>query len=275
MATSAEIWQTNMKFRGSRELAWKPKIYSVLLSMIRDACNYPSPESAIQHLDISLSFSKIDLSLTLTELYQDAGRVMGGRAYQQVKKDVAKLLKKKRLIPIGYNEELVNEIIQYFKDHLLDKAVLPITDTMREWILKKLIEGQQKSLSITEIVNDLVKQDFPRNRAFVITRTEVLRAANFGSQQGAKKAGYQLQKFWISAKDFRTRRIPRDQYSHLVMNGVTLNIDEAYHVPARSGGYELLMFPGDPNGSAADVIQCRCTEGYKPVLDANGLPVAV
>jgi len=275
LATSADIWQTNMKFRGSREIYWKPKIYAGLIGMIKAAGNYPSVESAIQHLDISLSLSKIELANTITALYQDAGRVMGGRAYQQVKKDIAALQKKKALMPMGFSEDLVNEIIAYFQDHLLDKAVLPITETMKAWILQRFIEGQRNGLSITEIVNDMTKQDFPRNRAFVITRTEVLRAANFGSQQGAKKAGYKLQKFWISGRDFRTRRIPRDAFSHLDMQGVTLDINEPYQVPAKTGGFELLMFPGDPNGSAGDVIQCRCTEGYKPVIGANGLPEAV
>jgi hypothetical protein len=34
--------------------------------------------------------------------------------------------------------------------------------------------------------------------------------------------------------------------------------------------YELLMFPGDPAGSAANVIQCRCAVSLRPKRDVNG-----
>ena len=256
-----------MKFRASREIYWKPKIYANLLQMIRDATNYPTAELIKFHIDVSIN--KIPISGTITEIYKDAGRVMGGRAYQQAKKAATQ----KALMPIGYNEALVNDIIRYFQEFLLDKAVLPITETMKSWILKYVIDQQLTGKSIPEIVDEMLKHDFPKNRAFVITRTEVLRAANYGAVQGARRTGYKMKKEWISAVDFRTRRLPRDEFSHIAMNGMQVDMDEPFKVPRRTGGYEDMMQPGDPNGSAADVIQCRCTTGFIVEKDSRGLPV--
>lgn len=266
-----KIWQENQKFRISREIFWKPKIYAVLQGVIRDATNYPSAELIRNHLNISIN--KIPLNNLIQDIYIDAGRVMGGRAYQQVKKQAAGM--EKALMPIGYNEQLVNDIILYFQNYLLDKVVLPITETMKLWILKYVIDQQLTGKSIPMIVDEMVKHDFPKNRAFVIVRTEVLRAANYGAVQGAKRTGFQAKKVWISAIDNRTRRIPRDAFNHIAMNGITVNMDEPFQVPRRSGGIETLLQPGDPNGSAADVIQCRCTVGFEVQRGKDGRPLKI
>ena len=250
------IWLDNMNFRASREKYWKPKVYKNLLQMIRDATAFSSVQAAITNINSSIDSRPI--AATIQAIYVDAGKVMGGRSYQSVKQSV-----QKALMPIGYNEDLVREIIAYFNANLLNKVVLPITDTMKDWILQKLIDGQQDGKSITQMVNEMLVHDFPRNRAFVITRTEVLRAANYGAMKGAEKTGYKMRKTWIAADDFRTRRLPRDAFSHRAMNGVTVAMSDPFQVPRKIGGYEELQQPGDPSGSAGDVIQCRCTVGFE------------
>lgn len=183
------------------------------------------------------------------------------------------IVEEKRLMPIGYNEELVNEIISYFRLHLLNEAVMPITDTMKDWIMQKLIEAQYEGRSIQQVADELIKHDFPANRSIVIARTETMKAANFGAVQGAKKSGFQMEKEWISARDIRTRRIPRDEFSHVAMHGKTVPMDQPFLVPNRNGSHDSLMQPLDPKGDAGDVIQCRCTVGFNVVRDARGLPV--
>lgn len=275
--------------------------------MIRAATDEPTLQQAISRLDFNVQIEP--LANLIRSIYVDAGRVMGAKAYQQLKQNAEKLIgqsmmqfKKKypsdvavkyseidewltcieesldeykRLMPIGYNEELIQEIIQYFQIHLLDKAVLPISDTMKEWILDRFIDGQQQGKSLSQIKDELIKHDFPKNRAIVITRTEVLRASNHGAVAGAKKAGYKTNKMWISAKDFRTRRIPRDEYSHVAMDGITVPLEEPFHVPRRDGGYDFLMQPGDPAGDPANTIMCRCSVGFSVVRGTNGLPIRV
>lgn len=259
-------YKTFDTFRRSRVKYFTPKIYKELIKLIRQAINEPTLQLAISRLDLNLNSQ--DLATLIQSMYVDAGRIMGGKAYQLVKKQAVK-----SMMPIGYNEELINEIIAYFQSHLLSEAVLPITQTMKEWIFAKMVEGQQKGMSITQVADEIIKHDFPKNRAILIARTEIIKSANYGARQGAKKAGYACDKQWISASDNRTRRTPRDQFSHLAMNGITIDIDEAFHVPNRNGGYDLLMQPGDPTGQAADLIQCRCCLGFVVKRDANGIPI--
>jgi hypothetical protein len=249
IAQQRSIWDFNNQFRISREKYWKPKVYAELQRMIRVALDKPSVTIALAELDFSLPID--GMAKLIQNIYIDAGRIQGAYTYQQVRREAAKAL-----MPIGYNEDLVNEIIAYYNQYLLAKVVLPISDTMKDWIREQVIKRELEGKSITQIVDELVKHDFPLNRAFVITRTEVMRAANHGAMQGAKKAGYDVTKVWISAVDNRTRRIPRDQFSHLQMNGIEVGYDEAFQVPRKTGGYEQMMQPGDINGSAADVIQC-------------------
>jgi hypothetical protein len=42
-------------------------------------------------------------------------------------------------------------------------------------------------------------------------------------------------------------------------------LNESFDVGLRAGGTEKLMYPGDPEGSAENVINCRCVIGYKRV----------
>jgi len=253
------------KFRNSREKAWAPKIYKALLNIIKNATNESSVEAAIKNIDSNIKLDEI--AAIIKSMYIDAGKVMGGKAYQLVRKNAVKAM-----MPIGYNEELINQIIAYLQLHNV-QMVFNITDTLKQWITKQLIEGQQQAKSITQIADEISKADFPKKRALVIARTETIKAANYGAVQGAKKAGYKTNKIWIAAKDNRTRRIPRDAFSHLAMDGITVDIDEPFKVPRREGGYDDLMQPGDPSGEPGDIIQCRCTVGFKILRDENGLPI--
>lgn len=258
-AQQREIWLFNIKFRENRERYWTPKIYKELIAMIKEAMNKPSIEIAIQQVDISVRGEGI--AKVIEKIYIDAGKVMGGHTYQYIKRG----FKQKQLMPMGQNEQMIADIIAYLNEYILDKAVLPITDTMREWIKRKAIEGQQKGWSLQMVADELIRHDFPKNRAYVITRTEVLRAANYGAVAGAKQTGLELRKEWISGISERTRRIPRDEFDHIRMNGVVVGFNEPFRVPRRDGTFEELNQPGDPVGSAANVIQCRCTVGFIPV----------
>ena len=77
--------------------------------------------------------------------------------------------------------------------------------------------------------------------------------------QSSAVSGYEMEKRWISALDKRTR----DPHSNV--NGKKADQDDAFVV-----GGEKLMYPGDPNGAAGNVINCRCTVAVIPKRDKNG-----
>lgn len=92
-----------------------------------------------------------------------------------------------------------------------------------------------------------------RNRAMTVARTETIGAVNAGVFRGAQLEAEQRGdvapfKQWISTEDTRTRPTHRaaDQQRTLLSE------------PFRVGGAPL-MFPGDPRGPAAEVINCRCS----------------
>lgn len=85
-----------------------------------------------------------------------------------------------------------------------------------------------------------------------IARTEghrIQQTSSRDAQYAAKKKGCDVVKQWDSTLDGRTRD------SHARVDGEIRELDEEF-----SNG---LMFPGDPSGSAAEVINCRCTSNTR------------
>ena len=85
------------------------------------------------------------------------------------------------------------------------------------------------------------------NNAVRIARTEGHRIQNQGAMNAchsAKEKGADVVKQWDSTLDAKTRD------SHVMVDGEIRELDEPF-----SNG---LMFPGDPDGGAAEVCNCRC-----------------
>ena len=85
-----------------------------------------------------------------------------------------------------------------------------------------------------------------------IARTEghrIQQTSTRDAQYAAKKKGCDVVKQWDASLDGRTRD------SHARVDGEIRELDEKF-----SNG---LMFPGDPSGSAAEVINCRCTSNTR------------
>ena len=93
-----------------------------------------------------------------------------------------------------------------------------------------------------------------------LVRTEATAAANFAQTQAAQTIfpPEQMQKEWIASFDDRTRS------THSAANGQIVNANDFFIV----GGNQM-MFPGDPSGGAAEVINCRCSVAYFPKQDAQ------
>ena len=135
-----------------------------------------------------------------------------------------------------------------------------------------ILLGKQQNLLMPEIAKNIRKfyDDRSSFKAMRIARTEVSAAAGFGQREAAMQSGVAKGKKWMSSRDDRVRD------RHFAMDGEEKQMDELY-----TNG---LMYPGDPNGSAAEVIQCRCVEEYlskKPAisealpqeLPEGGLPI--
>lgn len=277
-------WLTYSNFQKSREQTWQSVIAKNLNDQIQPTIQILKDhgiQTAISQLN-SVPLSPIEK--TIKNIYIDAGTVFGGKAYQIVKRQAEPKkqmafagdnYEEKRLMPIGFNDQLVQDIVNYYNLFLLSKAVIPISETTKQFILDQLTEAQQQGLSIQDTVNSLENTDITRNRARLIARTETAKASQFGAMWGARKTNYVTDKVWISAIDMRTRRLPENEYSHLAMNGVKVGMNEPFMVPRREGGYERMDHPADPNGSAADIVNCRCSVGFSVKRDSSGRPLRI
>lgn len=113
-------------------------------------------------------------------------------------------------------------------------------------VTSSILQGK----SIPNIAKDLQTRIPDMNKASAIrtARTAVTGAQNAGrmdSYVAAEKMGIKVRKEWLATIDGRTR------HSHAMLDGKVVDKDKKFE--------NGCMFPGDPNGPAYEVYNCRCT----------------
>jgi len=103
-------------------------------------------------------------------------------------------------------------------------------------------------------------QSFYKWQALRIARTETTSASNLAAIKTGEDSDLELTKTWISVKDDRTR------LDHVVENNQTVDFNE----PFKMADGSLLMYPGDVNAKASQVINCRCTVAFTAKRDSEG-----
>lgn len=225
-------------------------------------------EAAINSLDTVQINSH--LAPPITEIYKEVGLYFANKTIFD--------LRQEQKAGFGFNAEFLRDILNYFARYLLNKAVLPISSDIKKLILKILSAGLEQGKGGEEIARELVQPELTLWRARMITRTEANKAMNYGQLLGESKSPYESNKIWIAADDDRTR------HSHSEMDNVMIDFKDKYLVPIyksmpvpgkRKGiqtqvGVDFMTGPGDQNASAGNVINCRCTIGFKLKRDENG-----
>jgi Phage Mu protein F like protein len=140
-----------------------------------------------------------------------------------------------------------------------------VTDTTIEQARKVINDGQLNGDSVDVIAKSLESQIggvIADSRARTIARTETHNAATYAMDETAGETesvtGVDITREWTTVEDDRVRGTnPKDEFSHVEADGQQRGVGEPFDV---SG--EELMRPGDPNGSAGNVINCRCVLQY-------------
>lgn len=141
----------------------------------------------------------------------------------------------------GAVERVLGAKISGVARHIRDEAGTVMTDAMSQGLgVDDAAAMLSSRLSMFSIA-----------RSAMIARTEMVGAANAASFGMARETGAAEFKVWIATEDERTRP------DHADADGQTVPINEPFDV----GGYEM-MFPGDENAPAEEVVNCRCTIGY-------------
>lgn len=169
---------------------------------------------------------------------------------------------------LGYNEEWISFVNAYLQENIFQKVVIDIDATTREALLKAVQKGIEEGMGVDEITALVVGKNIERWQAARIVRTEVTRAANVGVMAAGETFEYEQSKEWIAVMDMRTRGTePKDHANHRALDGSVIDSGDTW-VDPRNG--DILRFPGDPNASAASVINCRCTAALTAKRDSNG-----
>lgn len=197
---------------------------------------------------------------TATQVRREISKAKSGKIGNS--KTLPAALQTKRIGGFGFNERMTTDILEYFRLHLLEKAVLPISQTTIERINTVLNKAITEGWGVDEIVREIQSTEFramTRRRAETIVRTETVRASNYGALAAAHDSEFEYEKVWIEVKDNRTRRSHRHSTG---VGGEERGLTEAF-----SNG---LLFPGDPNGAAGETINCRCALAFEAKRDSRG-----
>jgi len=183
------------------------------------------------------------------------------RFYQKTAIAFARSLKEKHLgrrLEIKQDEEWLAYIVEY----ITTKTGAKITNIIKshysdiERIARLAVqEGIDNGYGMDKIARLIRKRqgEIDLWKALRIARTEVVSASSYGTMLGAEGLPGSKEKIWISTFDSRSRP------EHMEMDGVRVGLGEMFMVAG-----EAMEYPGDPNASPENIINCRC--GYEVII---------
>lgn len=130
-----------------------------------------------------------------------------------------------------------------------------VGETTEKQIRKILNKGIRDGLTFKQQGKLLAKElnGYKAWQGRRIARTEATGGINYGGQ--LERAHLEIaEKIWIMRQDVKVRKPPKSVFDHWKAHRQVVANSEPFIV---SG--EQLLYPGDPNGSAGNVINCRCS----------------
>lgn len=188
------------------------------------------------------------IAAVMRESYQEIGR----RSATAIKETQGR--GGKRAVPMS--PEFEAGMNRYIRKYAARK-VKEVDAVTKARIAIEVQRGIDEGLTNREVASNIREKALIDSayRSSVIARTESHAAANAGSFESAAESGVVEEKEWIFTEDERTRDGVDSEFDHT--NVANVPIDKPFIV---SG--EELMYPGDPSGSAGNIINCRCAIGY-------------
>ncbi|MBP7632332.1 MAG: phage portal protein [Acidimicrobiales bacterium] len=155
----------------------------------------------------------------------------------------------------GVSFDLEAPFVQDFIGARANQLAGQVTDSTYAAIQQALQDGVANGASIDDLASAVqdVFDVASTSRAKTIARTEVISASN-GS---ASLAAAQLPSDVAAGQEFIATRDERVRDDHADADGQIVAMGAPFDV-----GGESLLYPGDPAGSAENVINCRCTVAF-------------
>ena len=250
--------RANRKF----EVKYLPKIKKALDGVVSSLIGDIKDQGIWKAMtDLSTQLWSDQLTKPLLAVYKDVGLFHANQTYRRIKADIGQK-------QLGRSEQWIDDVVRVLRETLLQYAVVGTSETLRNHLLAVLRDGVDRGLSVDEMVAMIGDSQFTKYQAERIVRTEVGRAANTGVKIAADGFNVEMQKEWFAFRDMRTRGVNRkDKKDHYHMDGQVVDFEGKFIDP-RSG--ERIDYPQAPGGSAAMVINCRCTWAAIPKRDERG-----
>lgn len=203
----------------------------------------------------------------LIELYQDLYENIGLRFANWYAKNFDSLVEKQT--DVSGNDSIWRQVFRSEAAMVAGGRVTLVAGTKKK-TLTKIITGLMMDAEFQSMGADAKARvfrrrfdDYSQKEAVRLVRTESTNAANQATMTTAKDMFGEegLDKEWMTAMDGRER------LSHNQMNGTIIDFKEKFNVgitKTKKGGqiiigYEEMDRPGDPNATAENVINCRCS----------------
>lgn len=224
-------------------IKYERRIAREIARAMRDAAaRYYAGDIAVP-LDVARNAHAMRLNAILTDMWREGGEAMAG---------AIPLLKRahgRHEVKDFFTAPNATAAAANFARLYGGQRITEISDTTIADVNRVIADGVESGLDERAIAR-MVRAVAPiksASRAQTIARTETAAAASYTAQAIAELGGITMIRRWVSAENERTRQAHRDADGQ----------ERGMHEPFEVGG-ELLMYPGDPNGSAHNVINCRC-----------------
>ncbi len=138
--------------------------------------------------------------------------------------------------------------------------VTKITNYTKQIIRDTIEQGialNKPKRDIARMIYDKTGGTIAKNRALVIARTETTYINSKAAEINIQDSPFKMEKTWIPVRDMRTREDHIAMFSHKAVP------KEGYF---NVGGSQM-KYPGDYNGGAAQVVNCRCAIVYTPIKE--------
>ena len=201
--------------------------------------------------NFQLLFSESDLSKIYRDLYVDIGLQFAKWYARSFDKYTTKAVESGPFV-----DQWINSFGAYGSAVAAQRVVL-VSGTAKDTLIKitqrLMSDPEFMTLGAVEQARILNNQfsNYSRYQSERLVRTEATAAANFATLESATTIfpGAQMMKEWIASFDDRTRSTHAEA-------GASDPVP--YNDPFMVGG-SFMMYPGDPSGPAAEVVNCRCS----------------
>lgn len=246
----AALWRSVQKRRDAFEARFAPVIRMTLNSYFKEIADNIRPDNMRGD---SFQLDKTKIENTMVALYKTVGIAFAREMY-------SRLSTSKDINQSDWDTFMEN----YVKTEAGAKIISMTGETKRQalGIIREVLEqavneGWGADVTARKIQTALLTKgtELTRWRASMIARTEIMTASNLGHRIGAESTGLPMLKYWISTYDSRTRDTHRvvEQQNPKMLN-------EPFIV-----GITPMLMPGDSNGPAEEVINCRCVLTYEVI----------